>query len=87
MAVDAVGNFWAEHAVVREISNWDFHCFWYVVDLEKLAKGGREVLTGVWSADEDFVACSKVWDVVSSNVVAEFLETVAVARFEGRGCG
>ena len=38
VAIDAVGDFWAEHAVVREISDRDFHFFWYVVDLEKQAK-------------------------------------------------
>jgi len=87
VVIDAVGDVWAEYAVVRESSDRDFYFLRYVVDLEEQAKGGREVLTGVRSADEDFVACSKVWDVVSPNVVAEFLETVAVARFEGRGCG
>ena len=87
MAIDAVGDVWAELAVVRESSDRDFHFFRYVVNLEKQAKGGREVLTGVWSADEDFVACSKVWDVVDPNVPAEFFEMMTVVHFDGRGSG
>ena len=87
MAIDAVGDVWAELAVVKESSDRDFYFLRYVVDLEEQAKGGLEVLTGVWSADEDFVACSEVWDVMGLNVLAEFFETMTVARFGGSGGG
>ena len=87
MAEDAVGDFWAEPAVVRDGGGRDFYFLWHVVDLEEQAEGGPEVLTGVLAADEDFVACSEVWDVVDPDVSAEFFETMAVARFDGRGGG
>ena len=87
VAVDAVGDVWAESAVVRDGGGRDFYFLGHVVDLEEQAEGGPEVLTGVSAADKDFVACSEVWDVVDPNVSTEFLETVTVARFDGRGGG
>ena len=87
MAEDAVGDFWAEPAVVRDGGGRDFYFLRHVVDLEEQAEGGPEVLTRVLAADEDFVACSEVWDVVDPDVSAEFFETMAVARFDGRGGG
>ena len=87
MAEDAVSDVWAEPVVVRDGRGRDFYFLRYVVNLEEQVEGGPEVLTGVLAADEDFVACSEVWDVVDPDVSAEFLETMAVARFDGRGGG
>ena len=75
MAEDAVGEVWAEPAVVRDGRGRDFYFLRYVVDLEEQAEGGPEVLMGVLTADEDFVACSEVGNVVDPNVSAEFFET------------
>ena len=87
MAVYAVSDVWAVYAVVRDGRGRDFYFLWYVVELEEQAERGSEVLTGVSIADEDFVTCSEVWDVVDPNVSTEFLETMTVARFDGRGGG
>ena len=87
MAVDAVGDVWAEPAVVRDDRGGDFYFLRHAVDLEEQAEGGPKVLTGVLTADEDFEACSEVWDVVDLNVSTEFFETMMVARFDGRSGG
>ena len=46
-------------AVVGDGEGRDFYFLRHVVDLEEQAEGGPEVLTGVLTADEDFVRKSR----------------------------